>query len=169
MSSNLSGLVEQSFSQSGFWFVVDVGVGASVSEPSRHSASVTWTGGKGDLRAHEIALAGQTFSGSCAAAWGGDPEKADPEEMFIAALSACHMLWFLDFARRERLRVVSYDDHPYGEMDDCHFTEVVLRPYVVFETQVPGDVVERLHGKAHEYCFITNSVTCEVKVEPVGV
>ncbi|HEV7938956.1 MAG TPA: OsmC family protein [Solirubrobacteraceae bacterium] len=128
--------------------------------------SVRWTGGKGDLRAHEIDLAGQTLSGSCAAAWGGDPEKADPEEMLVAALSACHMLWFLDFARRKRLRVVSYEDRPYGEMDARRFTEVVLRPCVAFETQVPRDVVERLHDQAHEACFIANSVTCEVKVEP---
>jgi len=69
-------------------------------KPSRHSASVRWTGGKDDLRAHEIEMAGQTLSGSCAASWGGDPGKADPEEMFVAGLSSCHKLWFLDLARR---------------------------------------------------------------------
>jgi organic hydroperoxide reductase OsmC/OhrA len=140
-----------------------------MSKPSRHDASVRWTGGKGDLRAHEVEMAGQTLSGSCAAAWGGDPEKADPEEMFVAALSACHMLWFLDFARRERLRVLSYDDHPYGEMDGRRFTEVVLRPRVEFEKQVPKSIVERLHYQAHEVCFIANSVTCEVRVEPASL
>jgi organic hydroperoxide reductase OsmC/OhrA len=140
-----------------------------MSEPSQHHARVTWTGGKGDLRAHEIELAGQTLSSSCASAWGGDPEKADPEEMFVAALSACHMLWFLDYARRERLRAVSYEDRPYGEMDGRRFTEVVLRPRVAFETEVPKGVVERLHDQAHQACFIANSVTCEVKVEPAGV
>ncbi len=84
----------------------------------------------------------------------------------MAALSACHMLWFLDFARRERLRVISYEDHPYGEMDGRYFTKVVLRPRAAFDTQVPMDVVEGLHDQAHEVCFIANSVTCEVKVEP---
>jgi organic hydroperoxide reductase OsmC/OhrA len=139
-----------------------------MTKPSRHDASIRWTGGKDDLRAHEIGLAGQTLSGSSAAALGGDPEKADPEEMFVAALSACHMLWFLDFACRERLRVISYEDRPYGEMDGRRFTEIVLRPRVAFEAQVPQGIVERLHDQAHEACFIANSVTCEVKLEPAG-
>jgi organic hydroperoxide reductase OsmC/OhrA len=139
-----------------------------MTKPSRHHATVRWTGGRADLRAHEIELAGQTLSGSSATALGGDPEKADPEEMFVAALSACHMLWFLDFARRAGLRVTSYEDQPYGEMDGHRFTQVVLRPQVTFETQVATSVVERLHDQAHDACFIANSVTCDVKVEPAG-
>lgn len=51
--------------------------------------------------AHEIELADQTIAGSSAADLGGDPAKADPEELFVASVSACHMLWFLDFARGE--------------------------------------------------------------------
>jgi organic hydroperoxide reductase OsmC/OhrA len=85
-----------------------------MSETTRHHAHVSWHGGKRDLRAHEIQVATQTINGSCAAHLGGDPEKVDPEELFVASLSACHMLWFLDYARRERLRVLSYEDHPEG-------------------------------------------------------
>jgi hypothetical protein len=77
---------------------------ADIGETTKHRATVIWRGDKRDLRSHEIQLAGQTLAGSCAAEWGGDPEKADPEELFVAALSSCHMLWFLDFARRKRLR-----------------------------------------------------------------
>lgn len=99
---------------------------------------------------------------------GGDSEKADPEELFVAALSACHMLWFLDFARRERLRVISYEDHPEGTMDDVRFLEVALRPRVTFETVVSIEILDRLHHRAHEACFIANSVTCEVRVDPSG-
>ena len=134
---------------------------------TRHHARVVWKGGKDDLRAHEITLAKQTLVGSCAAELGGDREKADPEELFIASLAACHMLWFLDFARRDRLRVLSYADDPEGAMDGKRFTEVVLRPRVVFETEVSPDELDRMHHLAHEACFIANSVSCKVRIEPV--
>ena len=79
-----------------------------MSKTTRHRATVIWDGAKSDLRAHTIQLAGQTLAASATPAFGGDSQKADPEELFVASLSACHMLWFLDFARRERLRVLSY-------------------------------------------------------------
>jgi organic hydroperoxide reductase OsmC/OhrA len=136
-----------------------------MSETTRHHATVIWDGDKSDLRAHTIQLAGRTLAGSCMPALGGDSEKADPEELFVAALSACHMLWFLDFARRERLRVLSYEDRPEGMMDGMRFLEVVLRPCVRFASGVSREILDRLHHRAHEACFIANSVTCEVRVE----
>lgn len=136
-----------------------------VGETTTHHAIVTWKGDKQDLRAHEIRLADQALAGSCASEWGGDPERADPEELFVASLSACHMLWFLDFARRERLRVISYEDRPEGTMDAHRFVAITLRPRAVFDTDTTTEVIERLHERAHEACFIANSVTCPVRVE----
>jgi organic hydroperoxide reductase OsmC/OhrA len=133
---------------------------------TKHRAKIVWRGGKEDLRAHTIALADQTLLGSCSECWGGDPAKADPEELFVASLSACHMLWFLDFARRARLRVVSYEDEPEGTLDSMRFSEVVLRPQVAFDEAVSEEMVASLHAKAHEACFIANSVSCDVRVEP---
>jgi organic hydroperoxide reductase OsmC/OhrA len=138
---------------------------ADIGETTTHRATVIWRGDKRDLRAHEVQFAAQALEGSCASAWGGDPEKADPEELFVAALSACHMLWFLDFARRERLRVTSYEDRPEGTMDGEKFIAVVLRPSVVFATDAPPDAIAGLHERAHQACAIANSVTCEVRVE----
>jgi organic hydroperoxide reductase OsmC/OhrA/catechol 2,3-dioxygenase-like lactoylglutathione lyase family enzyme len=138
---------------------------ADMGETTKHHATVVWQGDKRDLCAHEIRLAGQRIAGSCASAWGGNPEKADPEELFVAALSACHMLWFLDFARRERLQVVSYDDRPEGTMDGQKFIEVILRPRIVFVTDVSRDMIDGLHDRAHKACFIANSVICDVRVE----
>lgn len=86
--------------------------------------------------------------------------------MFVASLSSCHMLWFLDFARRERLRVLSYEDEAEGEMDGRRFVRVALRPRVKFAENVPADTVAHLHEQAHEACFIAISVNCEVTVEP---
>jgi organic hydroperoxide reductase OsmC/OhrA/catechol 2,3-dioxygenase-like lactoylglutathione lyase family enzyme len=134
-------------------------------ETTTHHATVVWKGDKRDLRAHEIRLAGQALAGSCAPEWGGDPEKADPEELFLAAVSACHMLWFLDFARRERLRVISYEDSPEGTMDAHKFVSITLRPRAAFATDTPMEVIEALHERAHHACFIANSVACPVKAE----
>jgi organic hydroperoxide reductase OsmC/OhrA len=136
-----------------------------MSETTKHHATVIWDADKRDLRAHTIQLAGQTLAGSSMPAFGGDSHRADPEELFVASLSACHMLWFLDFARRERLRVLSYEDHPEGMMDGVRFLEVVLRPRVTFATDMSLEVLDRLHHRAHEACFIANSVTCEVRVD----
>lgn len=130
-----------------------------------HHAIVRWKGDKQDLRAHEIRLADQVLAGSCASEWGGDSEKADPEELFVASLSACHMLWFLDFARRERLRVVLYEDRPEGTMDAHKFVAITLRPRAVFVTDTSMEVIEGLHERAHEACFIANSLNCPVRVE----
>lgn len=132
-----------------------------------HRAAVTWEGTKDDLRAHTVQLADQAVAGSCQPGFGGDASKADPEELFVASLSACHMLWFLDFARRERLKVTSYRDEAVGTMDGERFTSVLLRPAAQFERSPEPERVAELHRRAHEACFIANSVSCTVDVEPL--
>jgi organic hydroperoxide reductase OsmC/OhrA len=138
----------------------------SSGSPSTHHAEVVWSRDRDDLRAHVVRLADQTVLGSSAAALGGNSAKADPEELFVAALSACHMLWFLDFARRDRLRVRSYEDRAEGTMDGERFTHVVLKPAVAFEEAVDRRTLTWLHQRAHETCFIAKSVSCDVEVEP---
>ena len=134
---------------------------------TRHRAAVRWEPGKEDLRAHTVSAGGQTIAGSCSPEWGGDPAKADPEALFVAALSACHMLWFLDLARRKRLRVASYEDEAEGTMDGTRFTGVVLRPRVEWSGDAAdAAVTEELHERAHGLCFIANSVSCPVEVQP---
>lgn len=135
--------------------------------PSLHRARVMWSGGEGDdVRAHEIGLAGQLVVASCAEILGGNPSKADPEELFVASLSSCHMLWFLALARAERIAVTSYEDEAEGEMDGRRFTRVVLRPRIAFDGEVGAELLKSLHNRAHERCFIANSVTCAVEIEP---
>ncbi|WP_029060201.1 OsmC family protein [Stappia stellulata] len=98
----------------------------------------------------------------------------DPEEAFVAAISSCHMLWFLDLARRAGLEVESYTDRAEGTMariapGKMAVTHVALRPEIVFAGDaLPGsEALEDLHRKAHEACFIANSVTSEIVVEPL--
>jgi organic hydroperoxide reductase OsmC/OhrA len=136
-----------------------------MTKTTHHHAFVAWDGDKHDLRSHTILLADQALAGSCMPVFGGDPAKADPEELFVASISACHMLWFLDYARRERLRVLSYEDHPEGIMDAVRFLQVALRPRVTFAADVSRDVLNRLHRQAHEACFIANSVACKVTID----
>lgn len=96
----------------------------------------------------------------------------DPEEAFVASLSSCHMLWFLDFARRAGLTVLSYEDEAEGMLrgigkGKMAMTEVTLRPLVKFEGKQPGQsTLDTLHHRAHEACFIANSVTSKIHIEP---
>ena len=139
---------------------------AEVATETTHRARVVWEATKEDNRAHRVDVGGQTVVGSSAPEFGGDAKKADPEGLFVAALSACHMLWFLDFARRARLRVTSYEDEAEGRMDGRRFRQVALRPRVGFADAVDRALLEELHHRAHEACFIANSVSCLVKIEP---
>jgi organic hydroperoxide reductase OsmC/OhrA len=139
---------------------------AGLEQPSVHRARVAWDGGeRDDLRAHTIRMADQAVAASSAEALGGDPAKADPEELFVASLSSCHMLWFLGLARAERIRVTSYEDEAEGEMDGHCFTRVVLRPRVSAETEVDEETLDSLHHRAHQRCFIANSVSCPVEIK----
>jgi organic hydroperoxide reductase OsmC/OhrA len=139
---------------------------AEVQQVTTHAAAISWAwGNKDDIRAHEVTLGQQKVAASCQETFGGDPTKADPEKLFVAAIAGCHMLWFLDFARRERLRCIAYEDQAEGTLDGDSFSRVVLRPRVEFDTEVEDSVVEQLHHRAHEACFIANSIKCPVDVE----
>jgi organic hydroperoxide reductase OsmC/OhrA len=141
-------------------------VSGEVQQVTMHSAAICWAwGNKDDIRAHEVTLGQQKVPASCQESFGGDPTKADPEKLFVAAVAGCHMLWFLDFARRERLRCVAYEDQAEGTLDGDSFSRVVLRPRVEFDTEVEDSVVEQLHHRAHGACFIANSIKCPVDVE----
>lgn len=103
-----------------------------------------------------------------------DAAAIDPEEAFVASLSACHMLWFLDIACRAGWIVDDYRDAAIGVMarnaeGKLAMTRVTLRPAVRFGGGRAPDAAElaRLHHEAHEECFIASSVKTEVVCEPV--
>jgi len=103
-----------------------------------------------------------------------DESAVDPEEALVAALSSCHMLYFLDFARRAGFKIDSYDDHAEGAVEKgadgrSSVTVIVLRPKVLFsgDKQPTSQDLDALHHKAHEACIIANSVKSEVRVEPI--
>jgi organic hydroperoxide reductase OsmC/OhrA len=91
----------------------------------------------------------------------------DPEEAFVAAVSQCHMLWFLHLALEAKFVVDRYFDEASGVLDRTWISKVTLRPRVTFSGKAPSDEEHRaLHHKAHEKCFIANSVKSEITVEP---
>jgi organic hydroperoxide reductase OsmC/OhrA len=101
-------------------------------------------------------------------------EKAvDPEEVFVASLSSCHMLFFLSFAASGGWRVDEYTDDASGTLGrnaagKMAMLSVVLRPRASFSGErLPTRAeLQQLHHRAHDECFIANSVTTEVRVEP---
>lgn len=155
-----------------------------MSAERRHSyaARVVWTGNRGtgtsDYRAyardHEIRVAGKPpLPGSSDPAFRGDPARYNPEELLVASLSACHMLWFLHLCSDAGLIVTAYEDDASGTMvqdDDGggRFREVVLRPRVTVERGDPR-LLSSLHERAHALCFIARSVHFPVRCEPAPV
>jgi organic hydroperoxide reductase OsmC/OhrA len=103
-----------------------------------------------------------------------DPAAIDPEEAFVASISSCHMLWFLGLAAKAGLRIDRYVDKAEGVMEKnpegkVAVTRVTLRPHVVFSgdrAPTHGEI-DDLHHKAHDHCFIANSVKSEISCEPV--
>lgn len=99
-----------------------------------------------------------------------DPAAVDPEELMVAALSSCHMLSFLDLARRAGVTVRAYHDKAEGILAKdadgrMALTRVTLRPRI--ECDADPATLDNLHHQAHEVCFIANSVKSDVRVEPV--
>jgi organic hydroperoxide reductase OsmC/OhrA len=101
-----------------------------------------------------------------------DPAGVDPEEGFVAALSSCHMLWFLDVAAREGLQIERYADRAEGYLETRPdgkqwLARVRLLPVVVVSGARPPDdaLMQHLHHRAHEECFLANALKSEMTVE----
>jgi len=102
----------------------------------------------------------------------GNDALVDPEQAFVASLSSCHMLTFLALAARDNFVVDNYEDRAVGFMERndnkrLAITRVVLRPKITWGSEPPTqEQLDKLHHHAHEQCFIANSVTTKIEVEP---
>lgn len=110
------------------------------------------------------------ISGSSDAAFLGDAARWSPEDLLLASVSACHKLWYLHVCADAGIRVLDYVDHAEGTMIDRpeggRFTEAVLRPRVVIRAGDDQALAAALHHKAHEQCYVANSVNFPVRCEP---
>ena len=151
---------------------------------AKHTAAVEWMRGEADFldgrysRLHRLLFdGGVSLEGSPSPSVVRPPMSSeaavDPEEMLVASLSSCHMLTFLHEAQKAGFRVDHYLDHAEGELGKTPegrwaLTRVVLRPSVSFHADHAADAAQlaELHHKAHEGCFIANSVKTDITVEP---
>ncbi|MFI0469122.1 MULTISPECIES: OsmC family protein [Saccharopolyspora] len=150
--------------------------------PKTHSyrATVTWTGNTGGgtasyrdySREHVVDIDGKPqLTASADPAFRGDPGLHNPEDLLVASLSECHMLWYLALCSTSGIVVTAYRDDASGAMVEDpdtggHFTEVVLRPQVTITDPAKLPTAEKLHEEAHRKCFIANSVNFPVRHEP---
>jgi len=140
-------------------------------------ARVEWSGSTGvGYRAYPRAHTAWTppategFDLSADPHFRGDPDLPNPEQLLVLAASSCQLLSFLAVAARAGVDVVGYSDDATGQMPDDlvpqRITRIVLRPQVRVAAGADPLVVERLLHEAHEQCYIANSLTTEVVVEP---
>ena len=145
-----------------------------------YDVSVTWTGNRGTGtsgyraydRDHEVRADGPAaIAASSDPSFRGDPGRWNPELELTAALSQCHMLWFLHLCAIAGVTVTSYADDAHGVMAEDEdgggrFTEVVLRPRVTVRDASMIEAALRLHAEASARCFIAASVNFPVRHEP---
>lgn len=141
-----------------------------------YKLTVTWTGNIGAgtsgyrafERSHIIEVENKPdLAGSSDPAFRGDKTKHNPEDLLVASLSSCHMLWYLHLCSEAGVIVTDYVDHATGTMIETsngggHFTEVTLHPTVTVTEQSMIEKANALHHKANELCFIANSVNFPV-------
>jgi len=103
-------------------------------------------------------------------AFGGDPERLNPEALLVVAASSCQLLSFLAICARARIDIVDYSDEATGVMpsDDkpMRITAIELRPRIVVAGEVAEERIRRYVSLAHEQCYVANSLRTEVTVEP---
>ncbi len=141
--------------------------------------AIDWTGNRGEGtatyraydRSHTITAEGRPpIPGSSDPAFRGDPSRYNPEDLLVASLSACHMLWYLHLCAAAGVVVTAYRDDAEGVMREepdggGRFVEVVLQPSVTVRTPEMVEAASRLHAEAHRRCFIANSVNFPVRHE----
>jgi organic hydroperoxide reductase OsmC/OhrA len=145
-----------------------------------YEVQVDWAGNdgtgtktyKGYRRDHVIASAGKAqIQGSSDPAFRGDATRYNPEELLVASLSACHMLWYLHLCSVNQVTVLDYQDAACGVMEEHEdgsgrFVVVRLKPKVKITAEDDAEKALALHSEAHRCCFIANSVKFPVEINP---
>jgi organic hydroperoxide reductase OsmC/OhrA len=143
-----------------------------------YALTVTWTGNTGSgtsayaafERSAEISAEGKpVIPGSADPAFRGARERWNPEELLVASLSQCHMMWYLVLCAKEGIVVTDYVDHAAGTLVETpdgggHFETVTLRPLVTIAGQQHLDRALSLHSRAHDLCYVANSVNFDSRL-----
>ncbi len=151
-----------------------------MNEQHHYSLTIKWTGNSGTgtsnykeyERSHSIYVDNKTeILASSDPAFRGDKTKHNPEELLIASISSCHMLWYLHLCAIAGIVVTGYTDNATGVMIETlggggKFSEVTLNPLVTISSNLLADKANELHKKANELCFISNSLNFPVYHKP---
>jgi organic hydroperoxide reductase OsmC/OhrA len=150
-----------------------------MSKQHNYSLTVKWTGNRGTgtssykefERSHSVLVDNKTeILSSSDPAFRGDKTKHNPEELFLAAVSSCHMLWYLHLCSEAGVIVTEYIDNATGIMIETsngggRFTEITLHPIIKIADNSMKEKAKSLHKKANELCFIANSLNFPVHHE----
>lgn len=146
-----------------------------------YKATTKWTGNTNGIgtasyksykRSYEVIIADKkVIKGSSDPAFLGDKTKHNPEELFLASISSCHMLWFLHLCAKEGITVMTYIDRAEGKMIENkngsgQIEEVVLKPKVMIKEEEKKSRINSIHEQANKMCFIANSCNFEIRHEP---
>lgn len=146
-----------------------------------YKSSLQWTGNKGsgtmDYRSYDrsytVSIEGKPdIHGSSDSAFLGDASKYNPEDLLVASISSCHLLWYLHLCAKNGIVVIEYKVAAKGIMIENadgsgKFKEVILYPQVLISEHTQVDLANSLHAAANKMCFIANSVNFPVKHIPV--
>ncbi len=148
----------------------------NVAEPNTYRCTLEWTGSSKDYNAfsrnHRVAFEGKpSIEMTAAPEYKGDPSRVNPEDLLVASLASCQMLTYLAIAAMSKVEVLAYQDEAVGKVEKgqdgkMKMTTVTLRPRITISAASNRDRAVGLVTKAHEQCFIANSVTTQVTVEP---
>ncbi|MBK7426285.1 MAG: OsmC family protein [Saprospiraceae bacterium] len=147
----------------------------------QYKLTITWTGNTGTgtsayreyERSHSISADNKAdILASSDPAFRGDKTKHNPEELFLASISSCHMLWYLHLCAEAGIIVTEYVDSAEGIMTETpdgggKFTEVTLYPIVTISDISKKELAEQLHHNANKLCFIANSLNFTVQHKPI--
>lgn len=145
-----------------------------------YKSKIKWTGNTGEStknyrsyeRNYTISVDGKAeIKGSSDPAFLGNPDLHNPEDLLLASVSSCHLLWYLHFCSVNNILVLEYLDIAEGTMIESEngsgkFTEIILKPQILVAEKEMVEKAIELHQKANEYCFIANSLNFEVKHQP---
>jgi organic hydroperoxide reductase OsmC/OhrA len=145
-----------------------------------YQIQVQWTGDQGqgtkDYKSYERSFliheqGKPDILGSADPNFRGDPQRWNPEEMLIGSIASCHMLWYLHLLSMQKIIAVKYEDSPQGTLElsakgEGKIVGATLNPVVVITDGNRLEEAKKLHEKAHDLCFIVNSVNFTVQVKP---
>ena len=146
----------------------------------QYHLTIIWTGNtgqgtqtyKGYERDHTIEASGKpVIPGTSEVSYLGNQTRYNPEELLVASLSACHMLWYLHLCSVNKIIVSAYVDQATGTMQteadgSGRFTEVVLHPQITITGTAKKDLLQKLQQEANKFCFIANSCNFPVRHQP---